>query len=434
MPMANDPNNKYRTGGGFGGAFSGGTARSADSAPSSGATRGALQGTSIPSANTGSRNPRLALRARQRAGNTPMVTSGSGLAGGIAPRMGRGLSPAAQAKFEAYRVGPSGIGQRQMLEQQTAGFGTAADIVAQQNAALQPDMSGPSMAPGVERIGQGNSGVFVNRNPGQGFGKALYADSAYRATGAGFGGRGGIAYAQGSGPFGRTPDEQAAIEARVAEYQRATNLIRGMRDAPSERDKLMGQANQSVGLNQGIGAFINQAAQRNYARDRLKELDANDIATQKNATEQAKLARQITQDDIQNQLALAGLDKGRFGARSFTTTSPDGLESDGVMIIDQHTGQYRVADTADAGPQLSPDQAMAEAKRLADEAAAGISNWFTSDKDIFGGMTKAQWIQNKAKELAGGGQQAQAAKPVTATNPRTGEKIQWDGQQWVPVQ
>jgi hypothetical protein len=224
--------------------------------------------------------------------------------------------------------------------------------------------------------------------------------------------------AENKGMVSSLEEEKAAVQGELA-------------DAVSERDKLQRQANQQVSLNQGIGAFINQASQRNYARDRLKELDANAIAGHKAALEQAKLERQITQDDIQNQIGLAGLNKGRYDAQKFTAFGADGTENEGVMIVDQNTGEYRLADTSVPAQPLSPDQAMAEAQRLADEASGGIANWFTSDKDIFSGMSKDDWIQKKAQELAGGGQPA--TKPITATNPTTGEKIQWDGQQWVPV-
>lgn len=188
------------------------------------------------------------------------------------------------------------------------------------------------MAPLPQMRRFGNSTVYANENPGAGYGKAAYSDSPGGLNS--FKG-GNYAAAQGFGPFGRTEANQQAIENRVGQYTRAIDFIRSMRerDMPSERDRLQGRANQRISLNQGLGAFMNQVSDRNYAREQIK-------ASDEQSSEQAKLANKQQQQQFENQLGLAQLMADRFRFQTVDSTDPTTMQPvQQAYLFDKMSGQ-----------------------------------------------------------------------------------------------
>lgn len=332
-------------------------------------------------------------------------------------------------------IPPDGTNQLQMLEQQTAGFGTASDVVGHQNRAMQPDMTHPQLPEGVL---PGNGGGFVNTLPPKGYGSAIYSDTPQGA--AGIGGSNVVQALDQNGnpsygPFGRSEQEQKAITDRVGMYQRAIELMQSMRGGKSEKDKLTGRAQQRISLNQGIGGFANQAADRNYAREQLAALNQGEIAA-------ADRNAEAQQNAIKNAFEAEKVNQGRFKTQAITTGYDplSGKEIQGLALIDTRTGEVKNAGLADNANQLAPqitkDQAILQATKEADDANSGLSGFFTSDEDVYknskgDGISKDQWIKERVAELMSGTQQSgaatqqQATGTATATGPN-GEKMVFD--------
>jgi hypothetical protein len=276
---------------------------------------------------------------------------------------------------------------------------TTREMLTQQNQGL----------PGPD-VMQTPGGQYVNQVPDAGFGSAIYSDTMEGASGQGFTGQtvegtgsispfGFVASTTGSGPFGRNPEEQSAIEQRVAEIQRATDVIRGLRDVPTEQDRLAAQANQRVSLNQGLGSFINQASQRNFARERLSDLEQSNI-------DYAKLAQDAQQQGFDNALALQNVDKGRFKTTSIE--GPDGFEV--PLITDTATGETRVGEAPQR--KLSPIEAESQARQEADQLNSERGGLFTGERDVFEGKTRSEWIRERVNQLTGSqGQEQQGGIP-----------------------
>jgi hypothetical protein len=382
----------------------------------------------------------------------------SGRPGGISlrgPNSGAGASTirpdyrtqamlAAQQAGQRYRQNQADLS---MVQQNMGGFAAAnpegARIHAQGLAAAMQSNPASAQAPTTPGAGQPAAGAFNFGNtgapgalPNQGgpenvlgneirpgifqdpMDKSAYGDSPSSAvnftrTGSmGIPRQGGVAAATGFGPFGRTPQEQTAIENRVGEIQRATNFIRSMRDIPSERDKLKSQAGQYVSLNQGLGSFLNQGSQRNYARDRLKDLEANDLS-------KSKLAQEGAQNAFDNEIARQKLAQGAFSTD--TITLPDGREVPMITNNREGTITYGQPPTI----QLSPEQAQDQFTREADKMESD-SRFMESERDIFSGMTRDEWIKSKVAEASGqGGTAAQAGTPGQQVGKSGNPKEQW---------
>ena len=341
-----------------------------------------------------------------------------------APAPGAQPGPAANG----FQIQPENRQQLNMLEAQSRGFGTAADVVAGQNAGFEP----PAPPPTALNVGGfgGDKDIYANPTPPQGFGNVIYSDSP-----------GGTSFFKGqtvnagSGPFGRTEEEQAKIAKRVGQYQSAIDLMRSLRGIPSERDRLTSRAGQRISLNQGIGGFANQVADRNFARDQLKALDAREASAAESANEAARLGFDVQQAGIKNALEQEKVNQGRFKLQNYTKDyDPLGRAIQGVNLLDTRTGAVTDPTVAQAGP-ISPEQALAQASKEADEyMGGGLSAMFTSEKDVFGGKSKDEWIKSRAQELSGGGDTAITTGPQLAQD-KDGNKIQWNPktQKWDPV-
>jgi len=358
---------------------------------------------------------------------------------------------ASQAAGEKYRQGQSDIA---LVRQQMPGFaqanpeglqlhasGLAAAIRAQQvtgkpapvGGALQATPAATQPVSAEQMIAEQNKGFnempiapgVYQSETGNRFGDSMAAtqEGAFTRTGMmDLPREGGVAYAQGFGPFGRTPEEQTKIENRVNEIQRATDFIRGMRDLPTEQEKLQRQAGQYVSLNQGLGAFLNQASQRNYARDRLKDIEENTAKSDKLAADQL-------QQGFENQVELQKLRQGAFATD--TIELPNGTQV--PMITNNQTGEV----TYGQAPQVIPTaaeaqtQAEAEAKKMESDAP-----FLSGEQDTFNGSTREAWIKARVAELTGQGGQQQAPQQQAATrykNPKTGETVEWNGKEWVKI-
>jgi hypothetical protein len=258
---------------------------------------------------------------------------------------------------------------------------TATDMIAEQNQAFAPEQ----VAPGIYRDQDTNS----------------YADSAagtqegaFTRTGQmGIPRTGGVASTNLNGPFGRSPEEQTAIENRVGQIQRATDFIRSMRDIPTEREKLQRQAGQYVSLNQGLGSFLNQGSQRNYARERLSELDKNKLS-------EDKLEAENIQNQFDNRIALNNMQKGVFAPTYYEdqegNRTPAGLNT----ITGDVSAPQAPAKT------YTPQEARDEATSIVDKILSERKGFFDTEEDVLG-MTREKAIEQEMAKLAGN-QQGQA--------------------------
>jgi hypothetical protein len=303
-----------------------------------------------------------------------------------------------------------------MLTEQRRGFGGAGDIVAEQNQMNMPGDTpqAEQVGPGIYRSGNSYADTAAGAAGGGTTAGGVFTGNTGMAVGSsagGFGGGSNFAANAYGGPFGRTPQEQTAIEKRVGEIQRATDFIRSMRDIPTERDRLKQQAGQYVSLNQGLGAFLNQGSQRNYARDRLKDLEANDLSKD-------KLAQANAQNQFDNRIAQQKLQQGAFSTD--TIQLPDGREV--PMITDNRLGTVSYGEPPT--PQLSPEQAQTQFTREADKMESD-AEFMTAEKDIFGNMTREEWIAKKVAEASGQTAPTQAGTPGQQVGKSGNPKEQW---------
>ncbi|MCB0060355.1 MAG: hypothetical protein KDE45_25115, partial [Caldilineaceae bacterium] len=122
------------------------------------------------------------------------------------------------------------------------------------------------------------------------------------------------------------------ISDRVRQYQSAIDLMRSLRGIPTERDRLNARATQRISLNQGIGAFANQAADRNYAREQLTQLDAREAAS-------AKGAFDAGQAQIKNAFEAQKLQQDRYKVTDPRYDSFGNQVAPGA-IFDTRNGEY----------------------------------------------------------------------------------------------
>jgi hypothetical protein len=164
----------------------------------------------------------------------------------------------------------------------------ANDGIAEETA--QPQSQAPrvgeNLPEDVLTVGSpyGMSGtLYANPTPPAGSGQVIYSDSkeGARAMPQGEGSGGFMRLLNpGKGPFGRTLENQAQIDQNVAAFGRAASIYRGMND-DARRKRLEGRAFGDVSLDQGLGGFLQQSANRNYARKRLSEVEQNDVSAGK---------------------------------------------------------------------------------------------------------------------------------------------------------
>ena len=257
-----------------------------------------------------------------------------------------------------------------------------ADMLAEQNAAFKPQKVGDGMYLDEDTNTYAGSpeatqaGAFTN-----------YGQQGEARTG-------GVAFAPNFGPFGRTPQEQSAIENRVMEIQRATNFIRGMRDVPTELDRMKQAAGARVSLDQGLGGFLQAGSDRKYARQRVEDLEKNALAEGKLAADAQETG--FEQEYKRQKLAQDNIDVG-------TITLPDGTEI--PTRTDKTTGEVQYGE-APKKPMTEPE-AMTEFGRLADKMESD-ANFGTEEVDIFGGVTRDEWIKGKVAEAVRGNKPAEA--------------------------
>lgn len=273
----------------------------------------------------------------------------------------RGIpAPGAQpapSNMNAYRIRPDGSKQLQMLEQQSRGFDTAADVVGQQNAGFEAPEP-PSTTLNAGKFG-GDKSVFVNTARSRVSARPSTRFLFRRAAGA-FGGRGNIVD-PGSGPFGRSQETQQKINDRVAQYQSAIDLIRSQRGVPTERERLQRQAGADVSLNQGLGGFLNAAGRRNYARDQLKALDTREASQAESANDRLRLGFDMQQKGIENALEAWKVSQGRYKVQD-AKYDPFGNLTQPASVFDTSTAQFLNQPGGFQAP-MSIDQATEQATK-----------------------------------------------------------------------
>lgn len=224
-------------------------------------------------------------------------------------------------------------------------------------------------------------GAFVNNTPPAGYGRAIYSDSAQGA--AGFNTRGNFAQALDTngqpafGPFGRSQDAQQRIQGRVARYEQAIRLMQGA-GSPTERDRLQSRARQRISLDQGIGGFLNQASDRNYARQELRDLD-------RNATTERALQAGIAQTDFRNQLDIANLQANRYQFATSRDVDPDtGMPVEKPFRFDRFTGISEPIAGVDAGPASAiPRDVMPNLRESDIQATMKAHGWSREQFDAW---------------------------------------------------
>lgn len=268
----------------------------------------------------------------------------------------------------------------------------------------------PQIPAGMERLENGAYRQWRN-DPGQMYGRALYTDNPGRdGIAKGAAGLGAVALDMDGnpafGPFGRSDAEQKAIENRVAQIQRATDFIRSMRGVPSERERLNRRARQSISLDQGLGAFMNQAGDRNYARKELASLDERESNTAKNDAAQLKtlLDAQRFGFDRQAKGEELRIDQLKADQDRFKVIDNDyGIGS----IFDTRTGQFHQ-------PPAEP-MTLEQASKQAEQEYAAMDDSLLSDPEAVdengNKLTREQWIERRVAELtAQPGQPGQLAQ------------------------
>lgn len=237
------------------------------------------------------------------------------------------------AKTMAVHGGP------EVPELQKPGAGTN-DGIAEETAQPQENTQAPRVGENIPEdvltVGSpyGMSGtLYANATPPAGSGNVLYSDSKAGATNMEGGGGYQRLLNPGRGPFGRTLENQNQINQNVAAYGRAASIYQGMNE-DAERKRLESRASGGVSLNQGLGSFLNASANRNYARKRLSEVEQNELAEGKIASDQAN-------DIADRQLQVAKLNKPNFQAVEIPTGEVD-LYGKPVMrevLMDPISGQ-----------------------------------------------------------------------------------------------
>lgn len=329
---------------------------------------------------------------------------------GLAPRMrqnrrptgpvpGAGMAPVGM-QGARFNLTPTGAPPTGAPPTATGAPPTGQDPYAVNNAggAFGGSFPQDQSAPNSLLATQVSPGVYRDGNS--------YGDTA-RGAFTGPSGGNFIQSTTGQGAFGRNPAEQTAIENRVAEINRARETIRGLRDIPTELDRMKSQANQRVSLNQGIGGFVNAGAQRRYAQGRVKDLE-------KGALDQAKLAQEASQQGFENALASMNAQKGAF--KTTTITGPDGVEV--PLTTNTATGETSLGEAPQR--QLTPDQWRSEFTRMADEAWSKEGGLFTSEGDVFQDgqgkpLSREEWVEMKVQEATSQGQQESGIAPETLT-------------------
>jgi len=414
---------KYSTGGGFGGAFSttmsGGQApgqRKSSAAPGGISLRGATQGAQAskirpaPGMNGGGISFRpqdaFSLSGPSGAFNQPGKQGMSHVQPetGFLPKIPNPGGMIDKNSFYANRppTVEAGMAGGTTAPAPPSAGPTQQQMIAEQDAAFKPQ----EIAPGVFRDQDTNS----------------YADSAagtqegaFTRTGQmGVPRIGGVASTNMNGPFGRSPEEQTAIENRVGEIQRATDFIRSMRDIPTEREKLQRQAGANISLDQGLGSFLSAGSQRNYARERLTELDKNQLTADKQATANA-------QNQFDNQIAMANLQKGVFAPTYYE-------DADGNRIpAGLNTISGEVSRPADPTKTYTPLEAKAEAEKMVDKILSE-KKVFDTEEDALG-MTRQAAIEQEMQKLMGNQQQAPAGTQKQAAKTYSQEDLEYTAKQ-----
>lgn len=214
----------------------------------------------------------------------------------------------------------------------------ANDGIAEETAQPQAPNAAPTVGENIPEdvmtVGSpyGMSGtLYANATPPRGSGNVIYSDSKAGATNVEGGGGFMRLLNPGRGPFGRTLENQAQIDQNVAAYQRASSIYEGINDK-NRRRNLERRASGSVNLNQGIGGFLNDASNRNFARKRLLQNEKGDAA-------QASAAA-----DRELKVALEGakLNKPSFQSVSIPYGEVDpitGKQPTRDILMDPMTGQ-----------------------------------------------------------------------------------------------
>lgn len=241
---------------------------------------------------------------------------------------------------------------------------TQADMLAEQNEGLvKPTLVG-KLPEDARNIGSpyGMSGtLYANLTPPKGYGNAIYSDSQEGARG--FSG-GALVKPHGSGPFGRSMATQQKIMERVQAYNNATEMYKSMRgasDTGRRRRELESRAGSNVSLNQGLGSFLSNAANRNLARKDLAILNEQENDAAKVATDQAS-------QNARMGIELAKLQKPEFKAVDVPYGEVDpisGKQQSRQLLINPMSGQ--MVDPLNAlgsTSRAAPVEAVADLKEM----------------------------------------------------------------------
>lgn len=238
----------------------------------------------------------------------------------------------------------------------TPGQGQTPPVVAGDNDAEMtgiPYLPDQEPSPGPNPMGQNvlpgkQPGTYVNATPPPGYGMAIYSDTVGGAKG--MQGRGNYAQALDENgnpsfaPFGRSADAQKRIQDRVAQYEQAIQSMQRMRGVPSERERLQSRARQRVSLDQGIGGFLNQAADRNYARQELADFDKRQLGI---AEIMADAANRKADRDLE--IEKIGADRFQF-ATSKSVDPETGMPIETPYQFDKQTGISTPIQPANVAP------------------------------------------------------------------------------------
>ncbi len=267
-----------------------------------------------------------------------------------------------------------------------------------------PTSPGESLPPDVLQLSNsfGDTQIYANPTPPDGYGDVIYSDSAKGARG--FNG-GAIARPSqpGQGPFGRSLETQAEIDRRVKVYNDAAEGYRQARTGAqqqTEQDRLQKRANARVSLDQPLGGFLNAASDRNYARKevtRTRQLEADKEKQQQGFQANiAKLMAQQANADRTAAIQWAQLQKPEWERVGVPYGDPDpitGRINTRDVLMNPQTGQQM--DPMNMGGQqmsrTAPAEAVAELKeQLAaakdDKAKEAIRAQFTKFFDLPEGM------------------------------------------------
>ncbi len=295
----------------------------------------------------------------------PIVESGQNFLTGLA-----GTRPATEALPPIQRPGAQTPATTDGNAIQTSA--EEAPVVGGQPA--QAGVQGPQIPQDIIQLSAPTSGgdIPVFRRDTQTpeeeaeFGQAILSDTPGGTTPAGFRQSAtptGVGLVRpGSGPFGRTQEQQAQIQQNVASLDRAAETFRDInrlrQDRETDGDRvsrrrraLESRALRRPSLNQSLSSFLETAADRNIARRDLERLDEGEAQSQQLLAEQ-------NQQQVEQALALQrlALEQQKANQEAFGVTNVPlnefGDPSATPVIFNRRTGEAAPLDLAQQAPQF----------------------------------------------------------------------------------